>query len=125
MAVRRQLLNHMVDGISKARPNAVWAEIPKSVTSYASGYRRITYQNLANAVNGVAWWLYYSLGPGIQFETLAYFGPWDVRYVILLLGAVKAGYKVSLMSWWIRSPRVVRQTDSIRRCFSPLQITAM
>ena len=50
---------------------------------------------LANAINGVAWWMQQSLGPAINFETLAYFGPWDIRYILLLLGAVKAGYKVS------------------------------
>ena len=32
------------------------------------------------------------------FETLAYIGPNDLRYNVLILGAVKAGYKVSLMS---------------------------
>ena len=38
------------------------------------------------------------LGPGKDFETLAYIGPLDVRYNALLLGAVKAGYKVC-RSW--------------------------
>ena len=91
---RKQLLNHIVDGMAKARPLVVWAEIPRSITSYELGFRKITYRSLANAINGVAWWLHRSLGPSKDFETLAYFGPWDVRYIILLLGAVKVGYKV-------------------------------
>lgn len=91
---RKQLLNHIVDGMAKARPSAVWAEIPRSITSYELGFRKITYRSLANAINGVAWWLHRSLGPSKDFETLAYFGSWDVRYIILLLGAVKVGYKV-------------------------------
>ena len=90
----KQLLNHMVDDIAKARPSAVWAEIPVSTTSYAPGFRKITYPMFANAINGVAWWMHENLGPGQDFETLAYFGPWDMRYIVLLLGAVKAGYKV-------------------------------
>lgn len=92
---RKQLLNHIVDGLAQTRPYSVWAEIPKSLNTYDAGFRRVTYRDLANAINGVAWWLSESLGQGTNFETLAYFGPWDIRYVVLPLGAVKAGYKVS------------------------------
>ena len=90
----KQLLNHVVDDLARLTPSAVWAEMPISTTTYEHGYRKITYRMLANAVNGVAWWMHRTLGPGHEFETLAYFGPWDIRYVLLLLGAVKAGYKV-------------------------------
>ncbi len=92
---RKQLLNHMVDGLAQARPFSVWAEIPNSATSYEAGFRKVTYRDLSNAINGIAWWLYDALGKGTGFKTLAYIGLWDVRYVMLLLGAVKAGYKVS------------------------------
>lgn len=92
----KQLLNHMVDDLARLTPSAVWVEMPISTTSYEHGFRKITYRMLANAVNGVAWWMRRTLGPGHDFETLAYFGPWDIRYVLLLLGAVKAGYKVSI-----------------------------
>lgn len=91
---RKQLLNHMVDGLAKARPLSVWAETPKSTTSYEAGFHKVTYRAFSNAINGVAWWLHDSLGQGQDFETLAYFGLWDIRYVVLLLGAVKAGYKM-------------------------------
>ena len=94
----KQLLNRMVDDIARVRPTAVWAEMPVSTTSYGPGFRKITYRMFANAINGVAWWMHHSLGPGQDFETLAYFGPWDMRYCLLLLGAVKAGYKVSTLS---------------------------
>lgn len=93
---RKQLLNHVVDGLANTRPFSVWAEIPKCSTSYEAGFRRVTYRALSNAINGIAWWLHDILGQGKDFETLAYFGLWDIRYVVLLLGAVKAGYKVSL-----------------------------
>ena len=62
--------------------------------SYDAGYRKITYKGLANAINGAAWWLHQTLGPGHNFETLAYIGPNDFRYNVFILGAVKAGYKV-------------------------------
>jgi hypothetical protein len=49
---------------------------------------------VANAINGMAWWMKSELGESKRFETLAYFGPWDPRYIIVLLASVKAGYKV-------------------------------
>ena len=58
------------------------------------GYRKISYRDLANAVNGAARWLQRMLGPGQDFETLAYMGPNELRSPALILGAVKAGYKV-------------------------------
>ena len=100
---KKQLLIHVVDGMAKARPEALFAEYPISATTYADGDLKITYDSLANAVNGVAWWLNRELGPGKDFETLAYIGPNDVRYNAMILGAVKAGYKVSA-SFEPRSP---------------------
>ncbi|KAL9120029.1 MAG: hypothetical protein Q9187_003419 [Circinaria calcarea] len=91
---RKQLLNHMVDGMAQVRPESVWAKIPWDDLSYNAGYRKITYRLFANAVNGVAWWLLRELGQSERFDTLAYFGTWDPRYIILLLGAVKVGYKM-------------------------------
>ncbi|CAG8971674.1 hypothetical protein HYALB_00003142 [Hymenoscyphus albidus] len=91
---RKQLLNHIIDGFAQTRPESVWAKVPKNSTSYNAGYRKITYKLMANAVNGLAWWIKRELGESKTFETLAYFGNWDPRYCILMLAAVKAGYKV-------------------------------
>lgn len=91
----KQLLNNIVDGLARTRPQTLYGEIPVSPVSYEAGYRKITYKALANAINGVAWLLTQELGPGKDFQTLSYMGWNDVRYVILVLGAVKAGYKVS------------------------------
>lgn len=88
------LLPHIVDSLAKTKPHQIHAEYPVSSLSYDDGYRQITYSDLANAVNGVAWWLHKTLGPG-KFEKLAYIGPNDLRYPVLVLGAVKAGYVVS------------------------------
>ena len=89
------ILNNIVDYRAKQSPRALYAEFPVSPTSYQEGYRKITYETLANAVNGAAWWLDKTLGPSKNFDTLAYIGPNDLRYNVLILGAVKAGYKVS------------------------------
>jgi acyl-CoA synthetase (AMP-forming)/AMP-acid ligase II len=96
----QQLLPCLVDEIAQTEPNAVWAEFPASATTYSDGFVPITYRQLSNAVNGVAWCLFDALGPadGKSFDTLAYLGPNDWRYMILVLAAVKAGYKVSAPS---------------------------
>lgn len=90
----KKLLNHIVDDMAREKPDVLYAEIPLSPTSFDAGFRRVTYRALANAINGMAWWLHRTLGPGQNFETLLYIGPNDLRHNILILGAVKAGYKV-------------------------------
>ena len=94
LSPKKKLLNNIVDGMAKTRPSALYAEIPNSLTTYEAGFRKITYEILANAINGVAWWLKKTLGTSQTFETLTYIGPSDLQYVIMLLGAVKAGYKI-------------------------------
>lgn len=88
------LITDMVDQRARSDPQSLYAEYPRSVTSYDEGFLKITIGDLANAVNAVAWWLQETLGPGENFENLAYIGPNDLRYPALILGAVKAGYTV-------------------------------
>ena len=88
------LVPHLVDKRARLTPDSIYAEYPVSTLTYDEGYRKITYKDFANAVNGAAQWLVDTLGPGKGFETLAYIGPNDIRYPALILGAVKAGYKV-------------------------------
>ena len=90
----RQLVPKLVDQRAEADPDSLYAEYPVSSSSYDEGYHKITYRGLANAVNGAAWWLHRTLGPGKNFEALAYMGPNDLRYTALILAAVKAGYIV-------------------------------
>lgn len=90
----KQLLNNVVDSIARASPDLVYAELPRSPVDLSHGFRQVTYREFANAIDGVAWWLRNSLGLSKTFETLTYIGPNDLRHNLLLLGAVKAGYKV-------------------------------
>ncbi|MCJ1310536.1 hypothetical protein MMC25_004200 [Agyrium rufum] len=89
-----QLLNHVVDYKAQISPNLTWAEIPKSELTYDDGYCRITYKDFANGVNDIANWLQAHFGRDQVLKPVAYLGPWDVRYVIMILGAVKAGFKM-------------------------------
>lgn len=91
-----QLLNHIVDYVATTKPQALYAEYPISPVSYEAGFRKITYATFANVINRIAWWLNDHLGPGKNFEALAYIGPNNLAYPSVILGAVKAGYKVSL-----------------------------
>ncbi|KAG6993745.1 abhydrolase domain-containing protein mpaH [Physcia stellaris] len=93
-----ELLNHVIDRRAHETPEMLYAEISRSPSSFNEGFRQITYSAFANAINGVAWWLHEHLGTGASFETLVYLGPSDVRYNILLFGAVKAGYKMLFTS---------------------------
>ena len=98
-----RLLNHIVDDIARDNPDMPYAELPVSPTSFDQGLRDVSYRDLSNAINGIAWWLDRSLGRGKNFETLTYLGPNDLHHTILLLGAVKAGYKVrtkGYRSYW-------------------------
>lgn len=88
------IVANIVDQQARANPDGLYAEYPISDWNYEEGYRKITRSDLAHAVNGAAWWLHNTLGPGRDFEALAYIGPNDLRYIALIIGAVKAGYMV-------------------------------
>ena len=90
----KQLLNNVIDNTARATPDLIYAELPKSPVDLNQGFRQVTYRHFANGINAMAWWLRDNLGLSDTFETLAYIGPNDLRYNLLLLGAVKAGYKV-------------------------------
>ncbi|KAG9231151.1 hypothetical protein BJ875DRAFT_383602 [Amylocarpus encephaloides] len=94
----KQLLPNIVDGMAHTRPQMLYGELPVSLTSYDQGYRTITYGAFANAINGIAWWLTKELGPGKNFPAICFMGLNDVRYIVMVLGAVKAGYKLFLNS---------------------------
>lgn len=91
-----KLIPHIIDELAQTHPEKLYGETPISPETYEHGYRKITYRDLANAINGMTHWIEKTLGLGSAFGTLVYLGPHDVRYVILLVAAVKAGYKASL-----------------------------
>lgn len=93
----RKLIPTVVDQIAETEPEAVWATVSVSPFGIDAGFQTITYQQFANAINGIAWWLEEELGRGDTTEPLVYFGTGgsDIRYPILLIAAVKAGYFVS------------------------------
>lgn len=95
----QRLVPHVIDEIARTDPDQVCYIIPVSDESYRHGKRTITYAIMAQAVDRAAWFLKRELGPNTTAgETLAYLGPNDLRYFILTIAAIKAGYKLLLPS---------------------------
>jgi len=90
-----QLLPTLLENRANVEPNGIFAKIPLSTTTYAQGFRSVTNAELCNAINRVAWLIDGQFGKGHNFPTLAYLGPSDLRYSIVVVAAIKAGYKAS------------------------------
>ncbi|PLB43526.1 putative NRPS-like enzyme [Aspergillus steynii IBT 23096] len=88
-----RLLPALLDHRAARQPDQVWAKFPVSPTSYEQGFRAATYSQMRKAVDSVAWLFDASIGSRRMFDTLAYMGPGDLRYHIVLLAAIKTGHK--------------------------------
>lgn len=76
-------------------PDVVYAEVTRTPDSF--DYMPITYRQLNNAVNALAWWIEFTIGlpaDANEFPTIVYMGPNDLRHIIIFIGAAKAGYRV-------------------------------
>ncbi|KAI8627306.1 putative NRPS-like enzyme [Xylariaceae sp. FL1651] len=91
------LLPHIVDRVASDAPETPYGLWPISSVSYEEGYQTITYSQLANVVNGLAWWLAEHLGLG-QGDVVVYVGPNDLRLTALLLAAIKTNYVIFFTS---------------------------
>ncbi|PHH60729.1 hypothetical protein CDD81_1311 [Ophiocordyceps australis] len=90
-----RLLPQIIDHVAQTDPEAVWMEYPRSESSYDDGFAQITYGQLARAVDKLAWYLYQSVEARGAFQTLAYIGPNDARYALIVYACIKASFKVS------------------------------
>ncbi|KAF2146409.1 uncharacterized protein K452DRAFT_264205 [Aplosporella prunicola CBS 121167] len=93
----RRLIPTIVDELAQEEPDRAVYSIPHS-QDVSEGFRDISASVFANAINRTAWWLESEFGRGSNFETVGYIGPHDLRYVILIIACVKAGYKALLPS---------------------------
>lgn len=113
----RRLITSVIDQIAEEEPKATWIVAPTN-----DGYCNLSYRQFATAINGVSWWLERQIGRGDGSTSLVFFGTGggDIRYPILLLGAVKAGYYVSSLTLLLSS----EGDNSDARHFSTLHVTA-
>ncbi|KAK5653701.1 hypothetical protein OQA88_8732 [Cercophora sp. LCS_1] len=95
----RRLIINIVDERARENPDREWVWVPRSAHP-EDGWKPITYGQAANAINRVAHRLVETSGPAKEgeFPTVAYIGLNDVRYLVFVLGAVKAGYQALLIS---------------------------
>ncbi|KAI1383800.1 acetyl-CoA synthetase-like protein [Hypoxylon trugodes] len=95
----RRLAPHIIDGFAKTDPGREAFTIPRS-SDPKDGWRSITFKEYANAINHSAHKIVEACGtpsPG-SFPTIAYIGPNDARYIVILIAAIKAGYKALFIS---------------------------
>ncbi|KAK7430449.1 hypothetical protein QQZ08_002968 [Neonectria magnoliae] len=95
----KRLMINIVDNISGSDPSRPFVFIPRT-SNPNDGCEPVTYGQLSQAVDSVAWQIQKTYGPGFQhrIRQIAYIGANDVRYPIIVLGCVKAGYQAFLLS---------------------------
>ncbi len=64
------LLPDLIDKRTALTPEAIYSQYPFSDLTYDEGYRKITYRDFANVINGATAWLVHTLGLGKDFQTL-------------------------------------------------------
>lgn len=93
----RRLLPTVVDEIASTDAGRIVCSFTKTKDP-SDGFQDVTAREFARAINRCAWYILQSLGHAEGFPTITYMGPQDPMYAIIVLAAVKAGYKVLLTS---------------------------
>ncbi|KAK0726325.1 hypothetical protein B0T21DRAFT_371384 [Apiosordaria backusii] len=91
----------IVDQLAAEIPHGTWVKIPLSSTKITEiTWQNFTFQQLSQAVDRLAYWIDEQLGPAAlgRDEPLAYTGVNDIRYPLVILAALKTGYKSLLLS---------------------------
>ncbi|CAK7233936.1 putative NRPS-like protein biosynthetic cluster [Sporothrix curviconia] len=92
----RRLLPHIADQVAADTPDRVLYEYPSSSSDLSKQWKTVTARQFADAVNRAAHWIRDTVGTApsspATFPRLGYSGPPDLRYYILVLAAIKAGY---------------------------------
>ena len=104
-----RLLPQLVDGFAEDEPGKLIGLIAKS-SDISEGFTKVTFKDLSNAVNHIAWWIQTRIGPA-QGRTISYMvrrlpskdkstssreqGVTDFRYTVMELASIKCGHTVS------------------------------
>lgn len=90
----KRLLPAVLDEIAASDPQRTFISVPRS-SDLSQGFRDIDYGTFGKAVDKYANWLREQLGESQKQETIMFYGPLDIRYLLVLLGTPKAGHIVS------------------------------
>ncbi len=96
----RRLLHNVVDQVAVSDPGRSLAFIPRS-NEPKDGWKPVTYGEVANAVNYVAHEICKAakdIPKNDVFPTVAYIGPNDIRYLVVMLACIKAHHKALFIS---------------------------
>ena len=104
-----RIIPNAIDHIAQGNPNAIFASIPKS-SNLADGFRDLSYLEYARTIDRAAAWLKEKLDNDTKNKRIGYMAPSDLRYVILIVAAVKVGSQVRQML--IDEKYDIRCTDS-------------
>ena len=111
----RRLIASRIDELAHLEPNGVWISIPSARP--VEGFRDVTWAEGANAINRAAWWLESKLGYGSDQAPIAYMGPQDIRYIILLVAAIKTKHKASTIIYTLHFKNLYcKDTDILPHC---------
>jgi acyl-CoA synthetase (AMP-forming)/AMP-acid ligase II len=92
-----KLLQGVIDSRASADPEGVAYIVPRSEKNVDDGFENITNWRFANAIDCAASWFKQNI-KGQPDQTIAFIGPQDVRYLIFIIAANKAGHKLLLLS---------------------------
>lgn len=92
----RRLVPVLIDRVATEDPTRECIQVPRS-SEPTDGWKSISWKGMANAVNRCAHRIVDICGKPEEgsFPTIAYIGPNDARYIVMMIACVKAGYKVS------------------------------
>ncbi|KAI0840505.1 hypothetical protein F5Y06DRAFT_294493 [Hypoxylon sp. FL0890] len=95
----RRLIPNVIDEIAEKDPQRECFSVPRS-SNPQDGWEMITFKAYANAINYICHVIIEKCGKPLDgsFPTLAYIGPNDAGYVILLVAGIKTGYKALFIS---------------------------
>ncbi|KAI1505473.1 acetyl-CoA synthetase-like protein [Biscogniauxia marginata] len=116
-----RLMPNVVDEIARQQPDLTYAFTPLTI-NVRDSFKAVTFSEIANATNRLAIWIQTNIGRSSRFDTIAYMGLGDLRYVAVFLAAVKCGYKVLLPSLrnsaWMNAS-LLKQTDCSHVLYAP------
>ncbi|KAH8704396.1 hypothetical protein GQ44DRAFT_732474 [Phaeosphaeriaceae sp. PMI808] len=87
----KRLLPAVFDETAANEPQRTFISVPKS-SNLSDGFKDINYVTFGKAVDKYAHWLRVQLGESVEPKTILYFGPLDIRYLLVILDTPKAGH---------------------------------
>ncbi len=96
----QRLLPHIIDDVASKDPQREILLTARS-SDPKDGWTPMTFGDYSNAINQCARGIVDRYGRASEgvFPTIAYIGPQDARYLIIVIAAVKAGYQVSIYTY--------------------------